>query len=236
MYGWKDQYGTNKTGRTESDSYGMKYSWKGYKDRNRHKNRMKRSGQSRLVYVKNINHNIPTTWRWAGGDCRKHHRFLTPVVVYPSLKLLKWQNSVLISVCACLLLFCLSCLHVFFFVVFIPSFFLFFLFFNSILLPFLLPLFLLLLWLLLLRLFFGMRVVGNNDLERFRSVLPNCDLYYYQLCGLEATHPIHFASPLWRSQRIPDIIQQQLWRPQQPKEKQERSTEKKEKLKPGRTS
>ena len=49
--------------------YGMKYSWKGHKDRNRHKNRIKKkSGQARLVYVKNINCNIPTTWRWAQGD------------------------------------------------------------------------------------------------------------------------------------------------------------------------
>ena len=47
--------------------YGMKYSLKGHKDRNRHKNRIikkkkkKRSGLARLVYVKNINRNIPTT-------------------------------------------------------------------------------------------------------------------------------------------------------------------------------
>ena len=34
---------------------------KGHKDRNRHKNRIKRSGQARLIYVKNINRNIPTT-------------------------------------------------------------------------------------------------------------------------------------------------------------------------------
>ena len=45
--------------------YGMKYSWKGHKDRNTYKNRMKRSGQARLVYVTDINRNIPTTWRWA---------------------------------------------------------------------------------------------------------------------------------------------------------------------------
>ena len=45
--------------------YGMKYSWKGHKDRNRHKSRIKRSGQARLVYVEeDINRNIPTTWRW----------------------------------------------------------------------------------------------------------------------------------------------------------------------------
>ena len=46
----------------------MKYSWKGLKDRNKHKNRIKRSGQARLVSVKNIKRNIPTTWRWARGD------------------------------------------------------------------------------------------------------------------------------------------------------------------------
>ena len=34
---------------------------KGHKDRNTHKNKTKRSGQARLVYVKNINSNIPTT-------------------------------------------------------------------------------------------------------------------------------------------------------------------------------
>ena len=51
--------------------YGMKYRWKGHKDRNRHKNRMKRSGQARLVYVKNGNHSIPATWRWARGDARR---------------------------------------------------------------------------------------------------------------------------------------------------------------------
>ena len=48
--------------------YGMKYSWKGHKNRNRHKNRMKRSGQARLVYVKDINCDILTTWRWARGN------------------------------------------------------------------------------------------------------------------------------------------------------------------------
>ena len=30
----------------------MKYSWKGHKDRNRHKNKIKRSEQARLVYVR----------------------------------------------------------------------------------------------------------------------------------------------------------------------------------------
>ena len=32
--------------------YGIKFSWKGNKDRNRHKNRIKRSGQAWLVYVR----------------------------------------------------------------------------------------------------------------------------------------------------------------------------------------
>ena len=48
--------------------YGMKYSWKGHKDGNRYKNRIQRSGQAWLVYVKDTSHNIPTTWRWADGD------------------------------------------------------------------------------------------------------------------------------------------------------------------------
>ena len=52
-------------------SYGTKYSWKGHKARNRHKNRIKTSGQARLFYVKNLNRNIPTTWRWARGDFYK---------------------------------------------------------------------------------------------------------------------------------------------------------------------
>ena len=34
---------------------------KGPQDRNKHKNRIKRSGQAQVVYVFNINHNIPTT-------------------------------------------------------------------------------------------------------------------------------------------------------------------------------
>ena len=46
----------------------MKYSWKGHKVRNSHKNRIKRSGQAWLPNVKNISRNIPTTWRWARGD------------------------------------------------------------------------------------------------------------------------------------------------------------------------
>ena len=45
----------------------MKYSWKGHKDRNRHKNRIKKEWAS-SVYVKGINHNIPATWRWVRGD------------------------------------------------------------------------------------------------------------------------------------------------------------------------
>ena len=46
----------------------MKYSRKSHKDINIHKNRIKRSGQARLVYVMYINRNIPTTWRWARRD------------------------------------------------------------------------------------------------------------------------------------------------------------------------
>ena len=36
------------------------------------KNRIKKSGQAQLVYTKNINRNIPTTWRWALWDYMKH--------------------------------------------------------------------------------------------------------------------------------------------------------------------
>ena len=52
--------------------YGMKYSWKGHKDRNRHKNSKKRSGQIRLIYVKGINRNIltPVGISRAGADWR----------------------------------------------------------------------------------------------------------------------------------------------------------------------
>ena len=53
----------------------MKYSWTGHEERNKHNNRIKRSGQARLVYVRHkpwnphhmLNRNIPTTWRWARG-------------------------------------------------------------------------------------------------------------------------------------------------------------------------
>ena len=38
--------------------YGMKYSSKGLKDRCRHKNKIERSRQARLLYVFNINRNI----------------------------------------------------------------------------------------------------------------------------------------------------------------------------------
>ena len=59
----------------------MKYSWNGHKDRNRHKNRIKRSGQTRLVYVIDINRNIPTTWRWARGDILMSTQWLLDTVV-----------------------------------------------------------------------------------------------------------------------------------------------------------
>ena len=36
------------------EKFGMKYRQKGHKDRNRHKNRIKRSGQAQLVYVKDM--------------------------------------------------------------------------------------------------------------------------------------------------------------------------------------
>ena len=53
----------------------MAYSWKGHTDRKGHKNRIKRSAQARLDDVRDINHNIPATWRWA---CRGPVRKLEP--------------------------------------------------------------------------------------------------------------------------------------------------------------
>ena len=49
----------------------MKHSWKGHKDRNRHKNRIKRSGQAQLVYVEDINCKIPTTWSRTRGELKR---------------------------------------------------------------------------------------------------------------------------------------------------------------------
>ena len=54
----------------------MKYSWMGHKNRNRHKNWVKRSGQAQLVYVIDINRNIPTTWRGAHIDHTIHYYIL----------------------------------------------------------------------------------------------------------------------------------------------------------------
>ena len=52
----------------------MKYSWKGQKDKTRHKNTIKRNGQARLVYVSDINRNIPTTWRWTHVDAEQERQ------------------------------------------------------------------------------------------------------------------------------------------------------------------
>ena len=46
--------------------YGMRYRWKGHKRETQEQS--KRSGQARLVYVRDTNLNIPTTRRWARGD------------------------------------------------------------------------------------------------------------------------------------------------------------------------
>ena len=53
------------------ENFRMKYSWKRYKDRNRHKNRKKEWKSS--VFIKNRNRNVPTTWRWARGVHRTKH-------------------------------------------------------------------------------------------------------------------------------------------------------------------
>ena len=50
--------------------YGMKFSWKGHKERNRHKNRIKRSGLR--WFMSEINCNISTTWRWSRRDASEY--------------------------------------------------------------------------------------------------------------------------------------------------------------------
>ena len=61
----------------------------------RHKNSIKRVGK--LGYVKNINHNIPTTWRWAWGTCSEYECFSLCVCVqhdcWPESKV-SYQNNI----------------------------------------------------------------------------------------------------------------------------------------------
>ena len=55
---------TSKTGRTERrENFWNEMQFRGPEDRNRHKSRIKRSEQVRLVHVEDINRNIPTTLR-----------------------------------------------------------------------------------------------------------------------------------------------------------------------------
>ena len=79
--------------------YGTKYSWKGYKDRNRQKNRINRNGQAMMVHVKNRNRNIPTTWRWSRGDRREK------VSLHST-----WLFARAVSECMGDAIFCLACL------------------------------------------------------------------------------------------------------------------------------
>ena len=62
---------------------------KGPKDRNRHKIRIKRSGLARLLYVKNLNRNIPTTWMWGRGEPCLEIRCPKDVIECP------WQGGLL---------------------------------------------------------------------------------------------------------------------------------------------
>ena len=71
----------------------MKYSWKRPKDRKKScKNRIKGSGQARLVSVKNINRNIPTTWRWARGDGDEREKII--IVIYYYYQILKYKHCI----------------------------------------------------------------------------------------------------------------------------------------------
>ena len=51
-------------------------SWKGHRDRNRHKNRIKRSEQARVVHIKDINCSIPARRRWGHGDSPQYQHVL----------------------------------------------------------------------------------------------------------------------------------------------------------------
>ena len=71
----------------------MKYSRKGHEDRNRHQSKLKKkkSGQARLVYVKNINRSTPPregepvgTWKSQSNSlCTRKHS-LSPLPGYTS--------------------------------------------------------------------------------------------------------------------------------------------------------
>ena len=74
--------------------HGMKRSWKGHKDRNRHKNKIKRSWQALLLYVKDINCNIPTTWKWAREDVTAAARIYASWWTTPQL------NAVVLVLCS----------------------------------------------------------------------------------------------------------------------------------------
>ena len=75
MYSWKDQEGRarpeEKSEKAEScrenlwNEIQLNEPWRQKQKQEQNK---KRSGQAQLVYFKNINRNIPTTWRWARED------------------------------------------------------------------------------------------------------------------------------------------------------------------------
>ena len=43
---------------------------------------LKRGGQARLIYFKDIDHNIPTTWRWARGDTPRRWVAISNLYMY----------------------------------------------------------------------------------------------------------------------------------------------------------
>ena len=72
----------------------MKYSWNGHKDRSRHKNGIERSEQAGLVYVFDINRNIPTTWSWALGNNFKTTFLWLDVVFHQGVHCIKISVTV----------------------------------------------------------------------------------------------------------------------------------------------
>ena len=65
---------------------GMKYSWKGHKDRKRHKNRLKGVGKF-CWFMSGVSRNIPTTWRGTRVDASLNTRHLIEEEGYEKMKL-----------------------------------------------------------------------------------------------------------------------------------------------------
>ena len=96
--------------------YGKKNSWKDHKDKNRHKNRVKRSGQARLVYVFDVGLSsicfrlLQFGWVWWAPDFQllpkvilSHSPPPSCVCVHVCVNVGGWVGGCVVRVCACVL-------------------------------------------------------------------------------------------------------------------------------------